>query len=159
MVLVGAGTARAEQYGPPKRADLRIAVVTRSLDVDWESALMRSGQALIVTTEESGDVPAHVPVVRAGREGVDLGGALQHLHRDGVHVVMAEGGPTLNGQLIARGLIDELSLTVAPALVAGDSARVAHGDESMVTRMSLVHVLEEDGSLFLRYRAQASGSR
>ena len=54
IVLVGAGTARAERYGPPKRADLRIAVVTRSLDVDWESDLVRSGQALIVTTERRG---------------------------------------------------------------------------------------------------------
>jgi riboflavin biosynthesis pyrimidine reductase len=159
MVLVGAGTARAEQYGPPKRADLRIAVVTRSLHVDWESALMRSGQAVIVTMEDAGDVPSYVPVIRAGRGDVDLGTALRHLQGDGAHVVMAEGGPTLNGQLIARGLVDELCLTVAPALIAGDSARVAHGDASTLTGMSLVHVLEEDGSLFLRYRAQASGSR
>ena len=56
----------------------------------------------------------------------------------------------LNGQLIERGLVDELALTVAPSLVGGDSARVAHGDRSALTGMSLVHVLEEDGSLFLR---------
>ena len=72
---------------------------------------------------------------------------------------MAEGGPTLNGQLIAGGLVDELSLTVAPALVAGTSARVAHDPATTLSGLSLVHVLEEDGSLFLRYRAQASGSR
>ena len=81
------------------------------------------------------------------------------MHRDGVNVVMAEGGPSLNGQLIARGLVDELSLTVAPALIAGASARIAHGTATTLTGLSLVHVLEEDGSLFLRYRSQASGSR
>ena len=159
LVLVGAGTVRAERYGPPKRADLRIAIVTRSLDVDWKSDLMRSGQALIVTTERAGDVPAGVDVIRAGEEHVDLGAALRVLHGDGVGVVMVEGGPALNGQLVQRGLIDELALTIAPALVGGDSARVAHADRSALTGLSLVHVLEEDGSLFLRYRAQASGSR
>jgi riboflavin biosynthesis pyrimidine reductase len=159
LVLVGAGTVRAERYGPPKRADLRIAIVTRALDVDWKSDLVRSGQALIVTTERAGDVPAGVDVIRAGLEHVDLAAALRVVHDDGVGVVMAEGGPTLNGQLIEHGLVDELALTLAPALVGGDSARVAHGDRTALTGMSLVHVLEEDGSLFLRYRAQASGSR
>ena len=149
----------AEHYGPPKRADLRIAIVTRSLDVDWESDLLRSGQALVVTSDRAGDVPAGVEVIRAGEEHVDLTTALRVLHGEGVGVVMAEGGPTLNGQLIALGLVDELALTLAPALVGGDSARVAHGDHSALTGMSLVHVLEEDGSLFLRYRAPASGSR
>ncbi len=65
----------------------------------------------------------------------------------------------MNGQLIAQGLVDELALTVAPAVVAGESARVAHGAPTALTGLSLVHVLEEDGSLFLRYRVQASGSR
>ena len=159
LVLVGAGTVRAEHYGPPKRADLRIAIVTRALDVDWKSDLVRSGQALIVTTERAGDVPAGVDVIRTGEEHVDLTAALRVLRSEGVGIVMCEGGPMLNGQLIERGLVDELALTIAPSLVGGDSARVAHGDRSALTGMSLVHVLEEDGSLFLRYRAQASGSR
>ena len=160
LVLVGAGTVRAEHYGPPKRADLRIAIVTRALDVDWESDLVRSGQALIVTTERAGDVPAR----RRGRSAPATSTSTSlpcsaRCDGEGVGVVMAEGGPTLNGQLIERGLVDELALTLAPALVGGDSARVAHGDRSALTGMSLVHVLEEDGSLFFRYRAQASGSR
>ena len=159
LVLVGAGTVRAERYGPPKRADLRIAIVTRALDVDWKSDLVRSGRALIITTERAGDVPAGVDVIRAGEEHVDLTAALRVVHGEGVGIVMAEGGPTLNGQLIEGGLVDELALTLSPALVGGDSARVAHGDRSALTGMALVHVLEEDGSVFLRYRAQASGSR
>ena len=72
---------------------------------------------------------------------------------------MAEGGPSLNGALVAAGLVDELCLTVSPHLVAGTSARVAHGAVSALSRLALAHVLEEDGWLFLRYVAQASGSR
>jgi len=159
VVLVGASTARAERYGPPKRKDLQIAIVTRSLDIDWSSDLMRSGQALIVTTEDAGPVPDDISVIRVGRSDVDLAAALRLLHDRGARVVMAEGGPSLNGQLVTGGLVDELALTLAPALVAGRSARVAHANLAVLTEMSLVHVLEEDGSLFLRYRAQASGSR
>lgn len=159
MVLVGAATARAEHYGPPKRAGLRIAIVTRKLDIDWSSPLMKSDQVLVVTTEAAGPVPEHVPTVRAGERDVDLAAALAELHRRGANVVMAEGGPSINGQLIVQGLVDELALTLSPALIAGDSARVAHGGLTALTRLSLVQVLEEDGSLFLRYRAQASGSR
>ncbi len=86
MVLVGAGTARAEHYGPPKRPDLRIAVVTRSLDVDWESALMRSGQAVIVTTEDAGDVPSYVPVIRGGtRRRRSRHGTAAHARRRCAH--------------------------------------------------------------------------
>ena len=159
MVLVGAATARAEKYGPPKRADLRIAVVSRALEIDWDSALMRSDQVLIVTTETAGPVPDHIPTIRTGEQDVDLAAALTELHRRGANVVMAEGGPSINGQLIAQDLVDELALTLSPALVAGTSARVAHGPRTAFEKLSLVHVLEEDGALFLRYRTQASGSR
>jgi 5-amino-6-(5-phosphoribosylamino)uracil reductase len=159
MVLVGAATVRAEHYGPPKRTNLRIAVVSRTLDIDWSSPLMKSDQVLVVTTETAGPVPDHIPTIRTGERDVDLVAALAELHRRGANVVAAEGGPSMNGQLIARELVDELALTLSPALVAGTSARVAHGQLTALTRLSLVHVLEEDDSLFLRYRTQASGSR
>ncbi len=66
VVLVGAGTARAERYGPPKRANLRIAVVSRSLHIDWDSDLMRSDQVLVVTTEDAGTVPNGIPTIHRG---------------------------------------------------------------------------------------------
>jgi riboflavin biosynthesis pyrimidine reductase len=159
MVLVGAGTARAEHYGPPKRADLRIALISRSLEIDWASPLMTSGQVLIVTTQTAGPVPDHIPAIRSGEHDVDLAAALTELHRLGANIVMAEGGPSINGQLIAHDLVDELALTLSPALVAGTSSRVAHGALTAFKRLSLVHVLEEDESLFFRYVVQASGSR
>jgi riboflavin biosynthesis pyrimidine reductase len=66
-------------------------------------------------------------------------------------VVLAEGGPTLNGELAVAGLIDELCLTVAPVLVGGQAKRVLSGPLVTAPPMELVHVLEEDGFLFLRY--------
>jgi riboflavin biosynthesis pyrimidine reductase len=70
-------------------------------------------------------------------------------------VVLVEGGPTVNGQLVVAGLVDELCLTVAPQLAGGRAARVAHGDPPAELRgMSLAHVVEDDGFLLLRYVAR-----
>ena len=121
---------------------------------------MRSGQALIVTTERAGDVPAGVDVIRAGEEHVDLTAALRVLHGEGVGIVMAEGGPTLNGQLIERGLGRRARAHASrPRSWAATQLGSLTAIDPTLTGMSLVHVLEEDGSLFLRYVTQASGSR
>jgi riboflavin biosynthesis pyrimidine reductase len=147
VILVGAETVRAESYGPPKKPGQRIAVVTRRAALDWESRLFASGAALVVLPEDGPDVP--VSSVRAGRGAVDLRGALRQLD---AAVVLAEGGPSINGLLLAAGLIDELCLTVAPTLVGGDAPRIVRG-ESRPTAMRLAHLLEDDGYLFARYLA------
>ena len=49
------------------------------------------------------------------------------LGQRGVRTVLCEGGPALNGGLAAAGLVDELCLTVAPLLAAGDAKRLVDG--------------------------------
>jgi 5-amino-6-(5-phosphoribosylamino)uracil reductase len=103
-------------------------------------------------------VPDGVPVLRAGAEQVDLAVALAALGGQGSRVVVAEGGPSLNGDLLQAGLVDELCLTVAPVLAGGRSARVAVGASAARHDLTLVHVATaDDGYLFLRY-ARAEGS-
>jgi riboflavin biosynthesis pyrimidine reductase len=148
VVLVGAATVRAEGYQPPRREGQRIAVVTRSADLDWSSALFRSGAAIVVTAEDGPDVP--VDSVRAGRGELDLAAAVAKLPGE---VVLAEGGPSLNAQLLAAGCIDELCVTVSPRAVGGTAKRIATGPDGSDHRLELLHVLEEDGFLFTRYRA------
>ena len=93
-------------------------------------------------------------VVIAGADAVDLELALRLLGERGAKQVLAEGGPTLNGQLARAGVLDELCLTVSPKLVSGESKRiVTGGDLPMVADMELRSVCEEDGFLFLRYRS------
>jgi len=79
-VLVGAGTARAERYGPPQKPGQRIAVVTRSADLDWSTPLFTSCAGLIVTTTTAPDVP--VDSIRAGTDEVDLLAVLAQLPGD-----------------------------------------------------------------------------
>ena len=151
VVLVGAATARAEGYGPPKRPGQRVAVVSRSGRLDWDSDLFTSGAGLAVLPEDGPAVP--VPAVRAGVGGVDLGAALSQLEGD---VVLAEGGPTLNAELAAAGLVDELFLTMAPLLVGGEAKRILAGPPAQEPRLAVAHVLEDDGYLFFRYLRQST---
>jgi riboflavin biosynthesis pyrimidine reductase len=87
-----------------------------------------------------------------GSGTVDLKAAVAELGRRGHARVLAEGGPTLNGQLAVTGLIDELCLTLAPAMAAGSSPRVAvAAEETDHSRLELLSMCEEDGFVFLRY--------
>ena len=66
--------------------------------------------------------------------------------------MLAEGGPSLNGQLLAAGLVDELNLSVSPVLTGpGTKGLTAGPPPPQPVAMSLSHVLSEDGFLFLRY--------
>ena len=149
-ILVGAATVRKERYGPPKVPGQRIAVVSRSGEMDFTTPLFQSGQGWLVLPEDAPEVP--VPSVRAGRGTPDLAQALALLAtQHGAKVVQAEGGATLNGMLAAGDLIDELNLTFSPQMSGGDGPRLTVGSPGLVHRMQLAHVIEDDGFLFTRY--------
>ena len=154
VILVGAGTVRAENYGPP-RTDARLAIVTARLDLSPDARVFEGGFRPTVLTTSQADANRRAAlsevadvVITGDGDRVDLGAALESLSG----VVVCEGGPSLNGQLIADDLVDELCLTLAPMLAAGTSARVAHGPDIDLPRpLRLGRVLEEDGLLFFRY--------
>ncbi len=159
VILVAAGTVRAEGYGPPK-GRARLAVVSRAVDLDPSARLFADAapdrRPWLVTTTAATVPPALRPalddVIVAGDAVVDAGRAISELAARGARCVLCEGGPSLNGQLIAAGMVDELCLTLAPVLASGDSARVAHGPPARpLASLRLARVLEQDGYLFLRY--------
>jgi riboflavin biosynthesis pyrimidine reductase len=160
VVLVGAGTVRAERYGP---SSVPIAVVSRSCRFDWEAPFFTAQKARpMVVTAASAPVARRAraaelaEVVVAGEHDVDLAVALDALAARGFRTVLAEGGPTLNAQLVAAGLLDELCLTLAPRLVGGDAKRVLAGPAlAPLADLHLRSVCEQDGFLFLRYRTAA----
>ncbi len=171
VVLVGAGTARVEGYRPvePSEVDIElrrrlgladtppIAVVTRSLTLD--PALLGTAHAatLVITTDDApvssvSDTLGADRLIRAGVGVVDLGTALDELSRRGHHRVLCEGGPTLLSHIVAAGRLDDLCLTTSPLLVGGERRGILQGPAlDPAPRLSLAHLLEEDGSLFGRY--------
>lgn len=173
-ILVGAGTARAEGYHPPRvpsgdaaaaRAARgqaprpRLAVVSRRLDLDPTLPFLDDDPPPWLVTTEQPPADAHarlagrVETVHAGHASVDLGLALVRLGERGVRVVLCEGGPTLNAELTAHDLVDELCLTIAPHLVGGGTDRIVGPAPPVpaVRDLRLAHVLEADDHLLLRY--------
>lgn len=145
VVLVGAGTARDENYGPPSKQGLRIAVVSRSCALDFSSPLFTSGAGLVVTTLDAPAVP--VESVRAGVGHVDLAAALAQL---GATLVHAEGGPALNGALLRADLVDAINLTFSPHLTGTPGPSVAAGLFDL-RRFRLASLEVADEFAFARY--------
>lgn len=157
VILVGGRTMRAERYRPTA---VPIAVVSRTCDFDWSSPFFADATCrpiIFTVAHASGDrrlrAVAVADVVIAGEVNVDLAMAVAELGRRGYRHVLAEGGPTLNPNLIDAGILDELCLSVSPMLVGGDARRVLNGGLLDPPRtLELRSLCEEDGNLFCRYR-------
>lgn len=148
VIMVGAGTARAERYRQAQPDELwqqlragrppapPIAVLSRRLDFDLSSRLFAdqeggdpagTARTLVLTTQQAPEqrLRAAAPVadvIVAGASQVSMAAAIDALAARGHRKILVEGGPALLGQLIADGLLDELCLTISPLLEGGLSA-------------------------------------
>ncbi|MFG3003066.1 pyrimidine reductase family protein [Streptomyces calvus] len=176
VVVVGAETVRREGYRPARpRAEFAgareaagqapapaIAVVTASLDLDFSLPLFTSPVVPTLVLTGAGAAPERVAaaeeagarVVTAGEgAAVEPARAVRALADLGHTRLLTEGGPRLLGGMVAADVLDELCLTVAPMLTAGDAQRIAGGPSvTLPNRFTLTSMLEEDGFLFTRYR-------
>jgi len=151
-VMIGAGTMRAERYGPMKPL---VVLVSGRLDLPWDAPLFTADGEVVIFTASEAEPPqtaASLDVVR--HEGaVNLREAVRYLRQDhGVRALLSEGGPHLHEQMQADGLVDDLFLTIAPKLSGGEAPRILEGSLPDVVGLSLAWLLEEDGELFARYR-------
>lgn len=153
VVLVGAGTARAEGYRPARldpavqqrrtangqHALPWIAVVSRGAGLPEDSPLTGWDQLRVLECPDDDALAAAVAALRA----------------DGLERVLCEGGPQLAGALLRLGLVDEVCATVSPALVGGDGPRLTTGADEAVRPLELVSLLEQDGALLGRWVRRA----
>ncbi len=155
VIVVGAGTVRAEGYGPPAKPGQRIGVVSRIGALDLSAPLFTSGAGFLILPETA--PPVSVDSVRAGTDRLDLAGALRQLDAD---IVQVEGGPGLNAELVGADLVDELNLTVSPLLAGGDGPRIVDHATPVVRRLGIAQLTTADGFLFTRWvRASPSPDR
>lgn len=172
VVLVGAGTARAEKYTPlGVPVDLRPARAARGQGPALELAVVSVSGMLppgLTGTERPpyvvtvggcprlDDLRADVGADRvlvAGDSAVDLTAALTALAERGLTRVLAEGGPRLLTDLLHAGLVDELCLTTSPLLVAGPAVRPVHGPDWLEPMAAArpAHLLHHEGTLLGRW--------
>ncbi len=166
VVLVGAGTARAEDYGGARRPTRGrdtpppIAVVTGSADLDPAARLFTDTTVPpIVLTTAAAPEGRRAAITAAGGEVVLLDELtprhlLAELGRRGLHRVLCEGGPGLFGDFLAADAVDELCLTVAPIAAGGTAGRISRGPAGAAPQqLDLAGaVRDDDGTLLLRYR-------
>jgi riboflavin biosynthesis pyrimidine reductase len=173
VVLVGAGTLRAEAYGAMRLDEASVqwrransladqpvfAIVSGRLALDPASPVFTEApvRAVVVTIEASPHAQREAlsrvaDVVVCGEEKLDARGMLAELAKRGLRQVLCEGGPTLFGALLEADCVDELCLTVSPSLEAGNARRIAAGELEQSRRMALRHVLVSASTLMLLYR-------
>ncbi|MEU1664449.1 pyrimidine reductase family protein [Streptomyces sparsogenes] len=175
-VVVGAETVRQEGYRPARAREPfaarraaegrppvpAIAVISASLDLDFSlplfteplvpTVVLTGAQAPAERLEAARAAGAEVLLAGEGTR-VDPARVVAALAERGLTRLLTEGGPKLLGQFAAAGVLDELCLSLAPLVTAGDAARIINGPGLVEPeRFTLASVLEDAGFLFTRYR-------
>jgi riboflavin-specific deaminase-like protein len=173
VVLVGAGTIRAERYRPmlakpewqQARRDIgaapapQIVVVSGRLDLPWEEPMFaESALPVIVATTVDADEQAltiarnHAEVVQMGIGSVDLVALVAFLRERGAQRIVCEGGEALLNAMVAQNLVDEMDLTIAPLFAgAGHLPDPTEPISPPYPRFSLAHQYVDEGFIFCRF--------
>lgn len=153
-----------------------IAVVSASLALDPKSRLFEDGHRPIIFTcsgrhealSEAAEVivlesseasePSSMPgaavskrEVTDARAAVDLSAVRKALGTRGHKIILCEGGPTLNAQLVAQDLIDEFCISLSPAFLGSNPLRLLEGAPLLNKSLALLSVATDNSLLFLRY--------
>lgn len=152
-----------------------IAVVSASLALDPKSRLFEGGHKPVVFTRGQSEAlsgVAEVIVLESSeaaesssslrgevskREAsdasaaVDLSAVRKALGERGHKVILCEGGPTLNAQLVAQDLIDEFCISLSPALLGGNPLHLLEDAPLLNKSLTLLSVATDNALVFLRY--------
>jgi len=172
VVLIGAGTARAERYRALRVPDaLAASRAARGQSAHLELAVVSASGALPPALLTGDDPPLVLTVsscpalaalrgqlgagrvIETGDTEVDLDRALDALAARGLVHVLTEGGPHLLAQLVASDVVDDLCLTTSPLLVGGPAARILDAAAWLAPprAATLAHLLHSDGALLARW--------
>lgn len=179
-IVVGISTIMADD----PRLTVRLAkgksparvIVDSKGRIPLDSQVLRAASAVRTIVAVTPDAPedkvakiretgAEVLVVRAGKgynvavpRGVDLKELFSILESKGIKKALVEGGGELNWSLLRLGMVDELTVTIAPKIAGGRLAttlvegdgfdRVSDGIKLTLERVER----KKSGELVLRYR-------
>ena len=185
-VVVGAGTLRAEpehrwtpaHISPAHAAAYRelrsarglaqdpvLVVLSQRGQVDPTLPALRAGATIVTTAtgaaRVAGRAPSAVRVLTLGANAVDPGAVVGALRAEGHATILCEGGPTVFGQFVEAGTVDELFLTLAPRLAGRTPATerlslvegVAFGPDQLVSG-TLRSARRSGSDVFLRYSVE-----
>ncbi len=170
VVVLGAGTARGEGYGPLQVAahlaevraaagigpDLPVVLVTSQGHVPEALQGAEPGRVMIATHASAPGLedarrllgPDHV--LLCGQSHVEPAVLVAGLHERDFTRILTEGGPSLLATLIEADVVDELCVSVTPLATGGTGPRMTQGpsfDTQFMPRM----LIEEDGTVMGRW--------
>jgi riboflavin biosynthesis pyrimidine reductase len=165
VVLVGAGTVRAEGYQLPKRAALAIVTSSGNLGGHRLPKAAASDRVFVLCPAANAEraraslgIPQATLLQLPEQDGsLEPAAILAALRAAGLRSVVCEGGPELAGRLLAAGEIDELCLSQAPYL-GGAPLRAFGSNEAgaaglALQRLNLAQLLiDEDFATYWRWR-------
>jgi riboflavin biosynthesis pyrimidine reductase len=150
LLVIVSGSGRLElERAIFKTSAMRTVIVTSAAGKD---ELTRRGAATLSSVE--------VRALNSSNGSVDPLAILELLQAQfGVKTLLHEGGPTLFGQFLAAGAVNELFLTLSPQIAgrSSDSARpaIVKGVEFVpdsAPRLQMLSAKANDSFLYLRYR-------
>jgi riboflavin biosynthesis pyrimidine reductase len=160
--------APREDFRAPGEHESFAFAVDSSGRLAWDTSDIDGDHVVAVLSERVSDEylaflrGRGVSYLLAGARDVDLSLALRKIHdRFGVRTLMLEGGGRINGGMLRAGLVDEVSVLVAP-VVDGRMGTPAlfdfDEDDAPRHRLTLEAVERRaDDVLWLRYRVEARG--
>ena len=161
-----AGEARRDDFTAPGDFDSFAFAIDASGRLAWESNDIDGDHVVAILSERvSDDYLASlrergVSYLLAGAREVDLALALEKVgERFGVRTLMLEGGGRINGGMLQAGLVDEVSLLLAPVVDGRMGTPALFDREDEATCRLVLDSVERraDDVLWLRYRVEGSG--
>lgn len=143
------------------RADGYAIAIDPSGKLRWERSELDGEHFVSVLTEDVSDAylgflrDTGVSYVFGGKKSVNLARVLEKLNAHfGIETLLLEGGGKINGSFLEAGLVDELSLIVAPLAdgTVGNASVFDAGAKGALRRLELQSVKKLPGGLaWLRY--------
>jgi diaminohydroxyphosphoribosylaminopyrimidine deaminase / 5-amino-6-(5-phosphoribosylamino)uracil reductase len=173
-VLTGVGTVLADDPRldvrlPPEKPEdepwqpLRVVLDTR-LRIPTDSRLFTTGGEVLILTEDAtrgatlAGMGVAVEAIPASHGRLDLVAVIDRMGELEVNELLVEAGPTLSGEMLRQGLVDELLLYVAPKLLGPqglplvDLPELGDLQDALGFTVAGVQRLEDDLRLRLRPR-------
>jgi diaminohydroxyphosphoribosylaminopyrimidine deaminase/5-amino-6-(5-phosphoribosylamino)uracil reductase len=173
-VMTGVGTVLADDPRldvrlPPEKPEeepwqpLRVILDTR-LRTPTDSRLFTTGGEVMIMTEDPtrgatfAEMGVAVEAIPASQGRLDLVAVIDRMGELEVNELLVEAGPTLSGEMLRQGLVDELLLYVAPKLLGPqglplvDLPELADLQDALGFTVAGVQRLEDDLRLRLRPR-------